>query len=233
MYTTSKVIIPIIFFLSILGCGSSSKDNPENKNSNAYRISLSGIVTDEVIVNAEVTVTVGSETFTTQANTSGEYEIEIESNNEDDMVTIKAKGKDDNSQGFVEFVSIAGDLKTLTESAGEDGILTSDESLNTNVTNVSTAKYVLAKKANNGEEITSKAKLEEVETSIDTNDILKLATAIKVIVDNASISLPGGQLQPSHFHKMKQPLIHSLKTLKSPTQDYSSKQTPRFYLAQN
>ena len=192
MYTTSKVIIPIIFFLSILGCGSSSKDNPENKNSNAYRISLSGIVTDEVIVNAEVTVTVGSETFTTQANTSGEYEIEIESNNEDDMVTIKAKGKDDNSQGFVEFVSIAGDLKTLTESAGEDGILTSDESLNTNVTNVSTAKYVLAKKANNGEEITSKAKLEEVETSIDTNDILKLATAIKVIVDNASISLPGG-----------------------------------------
>lgn len=157
------------------------------------KLTLQGTVTDSPIANASVTATVGSETFTATADANGNYslDIEIAAANTSRFVTLAARGAGE--QSFVEFTSLAGSFQSLLTQAG-DGILLSSENFATQITNVSTAEAVLLKDANGGQPITSDALLASLGTSLNGQQVLDLATAIKLVVDDsANYSLPAGQ----------------------------------------
>jgi hypothetical protein len=157
-------------------------------------LSLQGRVTDEPIANAEVTATVGAETFTATANADGDYtlEIEIDEANADEFVTLSARGVGD--QAFVEFVSLAGSFETLAAQAGDDDTLSNTENFSTQITNVSTAQAVFLKEANNGQPVTSDATLQSLAATLNAQDVLDLAAVIKLAVDDAETHpLPEGQ----------------------------------------
>lgn len=157
-------------------------------------LTLSGKVTDAPIANAVVTATVGDETFTATADANGDYtlEIEIEEANVGDFVTLKARGVGE--QSFVEFTSLVGSFQMLATQAGDDDTLSNDENFSTQITNVSTAEAVLLTEANNGDPVTTDAVRQSLATAIDGQDVLDLATAIKLAVDHAAnYPLPQGQ----------------------------------------
>lgn len=146
-------------------------------------LTLQGVVTDAPIANAVVTATVGGETFTVDADADGNYslDIEIDESDADEFVTLTARGVD--TQEFVEFTSLAGSFQTLAAAAGADGTLSSAENFATQITNVSTAAAVLMREANGGTAVTSDAALATLGAQINAQQLLDVATAIKLAVD--------------------------------------------------
>ena len=110
------------------------------------------------------------------------------------FISIEARGVGEQSTAGL--ISLLGTAGQLSKQAGEDGELTSDESFAVNVTNVTTAQYALAKLANNGEDFTSDEQLAEISEKLNYDEVMTLATAIKVAidkaVDNADLALPDG-----------------------------------------
>jgi hypothetical protein len=158
------------------------------------RVTLTGTVTDAPIANAIVTATVGGETFTATADANGNYSLPIEIDETDvgEFVTLTARGVGD--QAYVEFTSLAGSFQALLSAAGDDETLSSSENFATQITNVSTATAVFLQQVNNGNPITSDAALQTLSGQINAQDVLDLAAAIKLVVDNpANYSMPAGQ----------------------------------------
>jgi len=157
-------------------------------------LTLEGKVTDEPIANAEVTATVAGQTFTTTADAEGNYSLDIEIEETDAanaFITLNARGAGD--QGFVEFTSIVGSFEALSTAAGEDGTLSSSENFATQITNVSTAAAVLMVEANGGNPVTSDASLSTLAAQVNAQEVLDLATAIKLAVDEPETHpLPDG-----------------------------------------
>ncbi|NKF22264.1 hypothetical protein [Solimonas marina] len=156
-------------------------------------LKFKGMVTDAPIANASVTIHVGNQTFTGTADASGAYaiDVEIDESATGGFVTIDASGA--TGQEFVAFESLAGTFADLLTAAGSDATLTSDEEFATQVTNVSTAEAALLRRANGGQAITSAAMKDALAKQINGQDVLDLATAIKLAVDNASAyPLPSG-----------------------------------------
>ena len=147
-------------------------------------MTLSGIVTDSPIADANVQVKIGSQTFETTSNSSGEYSVEVAFTDEAHLVQIQATGAASNGQEHVELISIAGTAGALFEEAGDDQILTSAENMNLNATHLSTAKYLLAKDLNNEQAFTSIDQFNASIEQVNTADLLQIAGAIKLIVDN-------------------------------------------------
>ncbi|HKE96510.1 MAG TPA: hypothetical protein VKB34_19530 [Povalibacter sp.] len=158
------------------------------------KLTLKGAVTDEPIVNAAVTATIGTETFSATADANGNYsiDVEIDEANKSKFITLSAKGAGD--QAFVEFTSLAGSFETLAAQAGADKTLSNDENFATQITNVSTAEAALLKEANGGEPVASDALLASLGAQINGQDVLDLATSIKLAVDDAAnYPLPQGK----------------------------------------
>ncbi|WGL15739.1 Ig-like domain-containing protein [Microbulbifer bruguierae] len=161
---------------------------------NAYQqISLSGQIVDEPIPGAIVTVTLGGREFQAIADSNGYYTLEISALNLESYVKVSATGGDGSEGKGIELVSLLGEIGTLIESAGEDRTVGGEGDTQANVTNVTTARYVLALDANGGEEIASDETMAEVEKSIDADALLEIAAVIKVILDNPDYSLPEGK----------------------------------------
>lgn len=158
------------------------------------KVTLTGTVTDAPIANAVVTATVGGETFTVTADANGNYTlpIEIDTTAVAEFVTLTARGV--GAQEYVEFTSLAGSFQVLLNAAGSDETLSSSENFATQITNVSTATAVFLKQVNNGNPITSDAALQTLSGQINAQDVLDLAAAIKLVVDDPSnYSMPSGQ----------------------------------------
>jgi len=157
-------------------------------------LTLEGTVTDEPIANAIVTATVAGEEFTATADAEGNYSLDIEieeADAADAFITLNARGTGD--QAFVEFTSIVGSFETLSTAAGEDGTLTSSENFATQITNVSTAAAVLMVEANGGNAVTSDTTLSTLSAQLNAQDVLDVATAIKLAVDEPETHpLPDG-----------------------------------------
>lgn len=149
-------------------------------------LTLEGRVTDEPIANAEVTATIGGETFTATADAEGDYSVEIEIDEEDagQFITLSAKGVGE--QAFVEFTSLAGSFEALAAQAGTDGTLSSSENFATQITNVSTAEAAFILEANGGEPVTSDEQLQQLAQDLNAQDVLDLAAAIKLAVDESA-----------------------------------------------
>lgn len=147
-------------------------------------LTLRGKVTDAPIANAEVTATVGGQTFNATADANGEYSLPIEIPEADsgNFITLTARGV--GSQSFVEFTSLAGSFESLAAQAGDDDVLSSAENFSTQITNVSTAHAVYLREANGGEAITTDAALQTLVSQVNAQDVLNLAAAIKLAVDD-------------------------------------------------
>lgn len=158
------------------------------------RLTLTGTVTDAPIANAVVTATVGDETFTANADANGVYslEIEIDEDATAGFVTLSARGVD--AQSYVEFTSLAGTFASLQAQAGDDDTLSNTENFATQITNVSTAQAVLIKEASGGSPITSDEILRTLSATLDSQEVLDLATAIKLYVDESDdYPMPPGE----------------------------------------
>lgn len=176
------------------GGGGDDTNEPPPPAPQTVKVTLKGQVVDEPIANASVSASAGGQTFTATADAQGQYSLTVElpQTAASSFVTLTATGAGD--QAYVQLVSLAGSLSTLASAAGSDGIVTADESFATQVTNVSTAEAVLLQQANGGQPITSETTQEQLAATINGADVLDLATAIKLAVDQpASYPLPAGQ----------------------------------------
>lgn len=152
-------------------------------------VALSGRVYDGPIANAGLTITVGDRSYTATADADGNYMVNIGAVDPDAFVTISAVGAE--AQENAELLSIAGSFGALRAAAGDDGVLEDGESGSVNVTNLSTAKAVLMIKANGGNDIADAETLANSETLVNGDDLLYLATVIKLVIDGG-YALPEG-----------------------------------------
>ncbi len=150
-------------------------------NCGAYRTTISGLITDEPIPFATVSVTIDGQTYTTVADENGAYSLEILTTNLNQLVKIESTATDAETGDTIDFVNLVGTFSKVLEGANDQ-----------NVTNVTSASYILAVEANGGEEPTTIEELEAAETSIDATELFELAAVIKLIVDDRDYSLPEG-----------------------------------------
>jgi len=158
---------------------------------NVSTVTITGIVTDQPIANAELEINVGSDVFSVNADPTGRYTIElvVDESASEKLVLVKAKGLDSTNPGVV-FVSQLSSIQALLEQAGEDNTLDSEDNFGVNITNVTTAEYALLTR--NNEEPQSVEELNAAFLNVDADEKILLATLIKIIVDNADYVLPEG-----------------------------------------
>ena len=166
-------------------------------------LTLTGKVTDKPIAKATVTIEVGDKTFEAVADEQGNYSLPITVTDSTAIVKMTAKGSEAEGEGFIEFISIPGSFGSLIESAGDDNELSSDENFAMNVTNVTTAKFVLMTEANDGKEVSSLEEIQTAEKSISSDALLEVAAVIKLIVDNQEYNLPDTSSSLLDFVKAK------------------------------
>lgn len=151
--------------------------------SNTQSITLSGMITDNPIANAEVNITIGEQSFTTTANAKGEYELEA-TVNAPAMVQIKGTGIAANNQQNIELISRAKSFNELMTLAGENRTLSAEDARALNATQVSTAMYLMVKDLNNNEVPATAEQLAKLTPQVNPDDLLKAAGVIKLIIDN-------------------------------------------------
>jgi hypothetical protein len=144
--------------------------------------SITGLVTDAPIPNANVQLSVADMSFSTQAGVDGRYSLDFETDDEDDLdlVRIDAQGVDDQTHiMFRSYVNNPGALTDIGTSLSEADVL------RLNATNVTTAIAGLLDVVNDGDILTTLA-LDEAMSSIDLNLVMPYATALKLIVDGTA-----------------------------------------------
>lgn len=153
-------------------------------------VTITGLVTDNTIPNATVTIYVGSQTFITTSDADGKYTINLSVDEANINKPIKAVAKGSTIQPEVEFVSLLPSIKTLIEQAGSDATLNSIENFAVNITNVTTAEYALIDQ--NKFSIATDTDLEAAKKNINETEKLTLAALIKIVVDSPNHNLPSG-----------------------------------------
>ncbi|ALU41635.1 hypothetical protein [Pseudoalteromonas rubra] len=153
-------------------------------------VTLNGIVTDEPIANASVSIEVAGQTKEVAADAQGTYsaQVTVDESEADALVRIVALGGADQTE--VKFVSQLNSVSKLLVQAGEDKILSKDENFSVNVTNVTTAEYALLTRGDNT--LSSDDGLSEALLNVDADEKLQLAALIKIVVDNDEYTLPEG-----------------------------------------
>ncbi|ALU43738.1 leucine-rich repeat domain-containing protein [Pseudoalteromonas rubra] len=167
---------------------SASKDVLIKRKVNS--VTLNGIVTDQPISNANVVVSAGSAQAEVTASGEGLYTatLTVDESEVNSLVRVSATGV--GAQDVVEFVSVLNSVATLTEQAGEDGILDKEENFGVNITNVTTAEYALMTRT--GAPLTTDVELDQALLNVDADEKITLASLIKIVVDNDNYSLPEG-----------------------------------------
>lgn len=150
-------------------------DDSSSRDS-ANSVTISGLVTDMPIADAQVTATVDGVTYEAAARTdaTGAFEIEISSATPDALVQLEAITDD----GIVEFIALERTFQAYFDEANNG---TTPE---TNITNVTTAQFLLAVEQTVDGTIDDLAELTEASAAVDPNELLDVATAIKVVVDS-------------------------------------------------
>ncbi len=152
-------------------------------------LTIAGRVVDDPIPFAIVQFTINGQTFSTVADADGFYQIDVVTQVTDTLVTATATVPGGSN---LELTSILGPVSALLEDANANGVVDSTGDFSTNITNVTTANVGLLVQANGGAPITSLAELQQAEKFVDASELLNLAAAIKLIVDDPAFSLPAG-----------------------------------------
>lgn len=160
-------------------------------------LTINGLATDAPLDNAEITVLLNGEEYmdgiVTDASGNYSFTLEVDESQNNAFVAIKAKGTGD--QAAAGLISLLSNVDTLIEDSQGDGVLDIDDNPGTTVSNITTAKYALMKRAAKDKDIFSEETVEEVSEEVDPQLVLKLATAIKVAIDKATTAetqLPEG-----------------------------------------
>jgi hypothetical protein len=155
---------------------------------------LAGRVVDDPIPDATVKVSVGGFDFVTTSDANGNYVLDIAALRGDAFVTVTATGVSPTGAP-VRFYSLVGEIVRLAGAAGSDGVLTRDENNQVNVTNLSTAQFVLLTEANGGNPVDTDQELLPLTQAVDVTELLQLAAVIKLVVDDG-VPLPAGINDP-------------------------------------
>lgn len=175
------------------GAGTATTDVSDIQVSCVAAVKMAAQVTDAPIAYASVSVKVGDKVFTTVADANGMFSLNIPVIAEDAAKMVIAESTGAEGQAHVTFANILGTLSAVADGANDDGEIVGTENAGVNITNVSTAKYVLVVQANNGAVPTTGAALQTAERSVDATSVMNLAAAIKLIVDDPdNYSLPAG-----------------------------------------
>lgn len=163
------------------GSGSGSTTPPPEPPVNVApplpTIAMSGKVTDMPIANATVIVTVNGQSFEAPLPTAadGSYSVDIQSADPDALVFCEAI----DPNGAVHFSAIVDSYAAVEQAAGAGAQVT-----DVNITNVTTAQHVLAKRLTDDGSIDSAEELADTVSRVDTEDLLELSAAIKLVVEN-------------------------------------------------
>lgn len=169
--------------LSACGGGSSSSSNPTPTPTPTPdpepTVTISGLVTDMPIEGATVQITIDGETFTAPNPTGadGSYQVQVSSDNPDALVLCEAFVPG----GPTRFTALLDNFAGLQEQAGDDDTVESS-----NITNVTTAQFLLTEALAADGSIDDLAELEALTAQVDADDLLELSAAIKVVVDSVS-----------------------------------------------
>lgn len=146
-------------------------------------LTLKGTVFDGPIANAAVTVKVGTQSFTTTADAQGAYSVTVQTATPTDAVNVSATGT--GAQAAVKLTAALGDLASLYKQA-DKGVLAG-----TGITHYSTALAALLTEANANQTPATVAQVAALSRSVPTDQLVDLATAIKLVVDKG-VALPSG-----------------------------------------
>ena len=188
--TRKNLCLPILIAagMSLSACGGSSGSSspPVTNPPAAETVTVRGFVTDMPIPNATVIITVDGQEFTAPNPTDadGGFEVEIETTDTDALVECVAFDPD----GPARFSALLNSFAGLQEDAGDDGVAE-----DVNVTNVTTAQFLLAQELATDGSIDSLDELQDIAGQIDPDELLELSAAIKIVVDSVQgVTLPDG-----------------------------------------
>lgn len=156
-------------------------------------VTVVGLITDEPIPFADISLTVDGETFEVQADENGRYELPVKIKNieGDQVIRVTARGTEE-GQTHVRLNSLLMSSTDLIETAGADGELTRDEFNDVNVTHVTTARDVLIRKAAEDEALTAD-NIDTFGNAIDPNLLVQMAAVVKLLTDDPeTYALPDG-----------------------------------------
>jgi len=162
-------------------------------------MSVRGRVVDAPIAGASVSITIGDQTYTATADADGYYTVDVTFTDGSSLLTINAQGAEENDQAYVDLLSMLPSLDALFAAAGEDGVLERSEASGTNVTNVTTASYILSTEANNGAPPANAEELLAAQGAVNPTTLLELAAVIKLIIDDPDYDLPEGSESITDF----------------------------------
>jgi hypothetical protein len=104
---------------------------------------LSGVIKDDPIAKATVTVTIGGVSYTTVADKDGNYTLPVASTDLDALAIIESVDPKDES---ITMSSIVGSFEKMVKDSDGDGILDGAENPNTDNTPLTTALFVLVER---------------------------------------------------------------------------------------
>ncbi len=156
------------------------------------KLALSGQVIDDPIPNAAVTANVGGASSSATADPTGNYVVDVIATSFDDLVAVNAMGA--GGQENVSLNSIVSSVLTLHNETGANGglpALSAAEVSALDVTHITTAKAALLEESNGGP-ISSASELMEAELALQGNLLVRIAAAIKAVIDDPTVNLPAG-----------------------------------------
>ncbi|TRX56737.1 hypothetical protein [Thalassomonas sp. M1454] len=155
-------------------------------------VTLTGLVTDAPIANADVTIFIGMREVKVKADSNGQYIAYLEVDDDEMTSLVKIAGTGVGEQGGTELVSLIGSVGELIEASKEGNEFLSDNNFELNVTNITTAEYALILDANKGVEPTTSEDFNKLSAEVDPSEVIKLATFIKIAIDFPESELPEG-----------------------------------------
>ncbi len=184
LFTTHASLLSSLLTLTACGGGGGSANNdgvievvappPE------LVFTLIGTVDSSLGEGSDVFVDLGNQRFSATIDSQGRYELEIDSDASNALVSVNARGNGD--QENIAFASALGDLETLKALAGNDARLTSDELSAVDITSVTTATVGLATIENNGVFPSTFAEWRSNNLNVNSEEMLIASAAIELAV---------------------------------------------------
>ncbi|BDY03035.1 hypothetical protein [Ferrimonas sp. YFM] len=183
-----------LFAVSLLGltaCGGGggggsepTPPTPEPPATVKETFTIEGATQGTPLANALVTATIGDDSFTTNADDSGHFSLAMEYDAgallDSDMIQLTAKGL--GHQSHIELASILGSFGAIKNQAGEDLVLSTGESVRTQLSHLGTATLLWAK--NSTTSLNSDASLTSAEATLSSERVWELAATIRTLADN-------------------------------------------------
>lgn len=151
-------------------------------------LTLNGNASDNPIANGSVTATVGTRNFTATTDGSGNFILPLRASAAGDFITLVASGV--GTQSTVKLASLVGDAATIAKSASS-GQVSMAAVPAIGVTHITSAFMALVTKSNGGVTPATAQQLKDATPKVDVDDVMRLATAIKLSADNG-VALPAG-----------------------------------------